>query len=262
MTVDVISALYGDADSLREPAHQSPLPVDRWILISDRPRKSEAWEVITKPTNWTQRVAARHPKCLSHLYSDAEVVVWVDAQFEIVGSEFVGDLVGLLDNADVAMFRHPWLSWVDEVEATVRDRRYSDPQQFRRQMAQFEDPGAHWASCVMARRMSPAVIAFEREWWTEVRCHSGKDQIALSPLLVRHGLKVAPINGTYRQHSGLILHDHHWGPWRKRWEDLKAQVGWRCALCHAANRPKTEHCVNSWLIDGLRRGCNGTREER
>lgn len=257
--VCVLSAIYGESDKLWEHADQDT-DVD-WVLVSDRPRKSHTWRVVVEPQfDLANQLASRHPKCLPERYTDAEIVLWLDAQFEITGRGYVARMVELLGDADKAMFAHPFFSWRDEAEGSLRGARYAGHDLIG-QMATFEDPHQHWAAGVSVRRMTDAMKAFGQEWWeTLVKWDSGKDQVSMAPLLARHDLQVATIPGTYRNFPGLKLHGHVGEPasaWAMRLFRAKAKHGWRCPFCRSVQWPWDRTCTNSWISGGEWRGCKG-----
>src|SRR6185503_5892674 len=102
----VLTAIYDDYDTLKPVCPQS-VEVE-WICVTDNPTNhSPGWDMVYEPKpHLHPNRAAKTPKCLPWLYTDAESSVWIDASYQVTAATFVEDVLRFAD--PVAQFNHPW----------------------------------------------------------------------------------------------------------------------------------------------------------
>jgi hypothetical protein len=103
----------------------------------------------------------------------------------------------LQPGSDIMLFRHYRRDCLYDEAETVIERGLDDPVVVRNQVDGYRSLGypphnGLWAGTVVLRRHTSAMRDVSCAWWGEVRALSSRDQISLSYVLWRHGVKVTP----------------------------------------------------------------------
>lgn len=129
-------------------------------------------------------------KVLSHMFIEADISIWMDGY--VHPKVPVQNLVELLGDADMFIFRHPWNN-SRGILHEVKVLKTARPKQIKlvsEQANHYIRKGLN-AGCDMMwggfliRRHNEAVMDFNRKWWAEICRWSERDQIAL-PWIVKN----------------------------------------------------------------------------
>lgn len=201
MSVVVYTAIYGEFDTLKpHPAHPR---VAAWRCYTDDPELAcDGWETIVEPPRYpTPRLAAKWWKC--HPPADADWSVWMDGSLRLIHAEYVDVLAGLLDQADIALFRHHRRSTIrDEAQACLdlQPRKVAGVD-VHGQVDRYEQrkPTGRlgvWETASLARRHTPVVLALGGAWMAHCELGTPRDQLSLPVLLDDYQLAPAVIGGS------------------------------------------------------------------
>ncbi len=198
MSIAVITSLYGDLDGLCAPPVMNG--VDDYIAVTEMDRGPSIWRQIIEPRRHiSNRLASKIPKCLPHLYTNADVVVWVDAS-ATVRSDTAEWTVGQMGDADVAQFAHPERDDItDEANVSMGMAKYKGlmchEQAASYKAAGLPDNWGLWATGIMARRRSAWSEEFGERWLAEQVRWSYQDQISEPYVLWQMGVRPAELDG-------------------------------------------------------------------
>ncbi len=212
--VCVMTAVFGDYDNLW------PLPVQdidcETLLISDRPYNIAGWKNKTVSTHTTARMAAKEPRCVPHRWTDADIVIWLDASLEVRSNSLVRELVTQLGNGKLGAFRHDFhasISQETQLAATLpKYGGYDLRAQARHYLHEgHPDDWGLWTTGIMVRRPAETV-EFGEAWLKEIERWGPEDQVSLPYVLRRTiGYPVdLPFEGWW-QGTRFMLHCHNDG---------------------------------------------------
>lgn len=213
--VTVITAIYDDFDDLKPTLAQEDADVE-WICVTDRERESNGWRVWVEPKpELHPSLAVRWPKALPWLYADTYWSIWIDASFLIKSPRMVADMIPFA--RPIAQFKHYLRDCIyAEAEASKVLPKYQglklDEQVASYRESRDEDAGSRydgvnipghpehwglWATGVIARQHTPAVINFGNAWLRQSERWGFQDQISEPPTLARHDLRPADLPGCF-----------------------------------------------------------------
>ena len=208
MSVAVVTAIYGGYDQLAAPPPQD-LEAE-WICVSDRSDLDSqgVWKVISEPRAEAlhPRLAAKVPKCLPHLYTDASTVVWLDGSCRLKESDSLRRLAVANPLAPISQFEHPDRDCIyDEGAFSALLHKYiATP--VHEQMAAYHEEGhpphwGLWATGVIVRNYaapgmeSELLDLFGQLWLNEQVRWTIQDQVSEAPVLRRFGIRPALLPG-------------------------------------------------------------------
>jgi|SRR5688572_3783827 len=207
--VAIITAIYDGYDTLKPTLKQS---VDvEWICVTDDPYLcGEGWTTIYEPRpHLHPNRAAKTPKCLPWLYTDAEASIWIDASYQVKSSHFADEVIHYAD--PIAQFSHPWRQCAyDEAAESVLLPKYADQKSIIDEQAwDLRNVKGHprnwglWATGVIARKHDRWVIQAGFEWLNEIYMYSYQDQISHPDVMRRNGLRPVNLPGTHLSNDWL-----------------------------------------------------------
>jgi hypothetical protein len=189
--VVIITAVFGGRDI---PRTVPRVDVDDCVIITDRIVKAKGWRVDLVPKPADFRREARRIKTLALDLIQADTVLWIDGRVTVRDQPLRPLLERALASAEIAAYPHPWRDCAyDEAHECARLKR-APADALSRQAAAYRAAGlpAHWGlrnTMVLARRNTPAMREFGRDWWREIETHTVRDQVSLPYLLWRSGLQ-------------------------------------------------------------------------
>lgn len=181
--VAIITAIYDDYDTLKPTLEQS-IDVE-WICVTDTYLNNyiNGWKIVYEPRpHLHPNRAAKTPKCLPWLYTDASASIWIDASYQVVSENFAEDALSYAE--PIAQFRHPWRDCAyDEAEESLKLPKYQDQYtQILEQLQHLEGNiprnWALWATGVIARKHTNVVIKSGFDWLRMIYRYSYQDQIS------------------------------------------------------------------------------------
>lgn len=195
VTVAILSSVYGGYDKVYQPSEQF-IPCD-FIMVSDEPIQQSRivgrsrWQNIVEPNpRVPPRLASRVAKCNPWLYTDADVVIWVDGNIEITSPFFAEWCLAYLKDNLICQTHLEHFSIWDEVGDTVNVPKFADDP-LREQATSYirsgypELYGTWWCGIMVRRRECPA---FGDQWLAEMVRWSCHDQISHSYLMWKNRL--------------------------------------------------------------------------
>ena len=215
MSICVLTAIFGEYDN-PWPFLDQDIDCDA-LIISDRPYSVPGWRnILAQPTLDSPRMAAKEPRCLPQLWTDADIIVWLDAHLEVRSRSFVRELVSQLGDGRIGMFRHTYHRAISQ-EARLASqldkyRGYDLLGQVRHYLDEgHPDSWGMWTTGVMVRRPSDT-LEFGNVWLDEIKRWGPEDQISLPYALRRTiGYPVdLPFEGWW-EGKRFLLHRHNDG---------------------------------------------------
>lgn len=197
MKYALLTAIYDGYDTLKELA---PQDVDaEAICVTDDPNlRSDTWTIVHEPRPSAHpNLAAKRPKTKPWLYTDADIVVWIDASLIVRSPSFVNAMLKYLP---FGQFDHPERDCIyDETLHSVAMPKYAD-QPLRDQANHYRTTGhpdhwGLWATGLIVREHTPQIEAFGDAWLAECERWSFQDQISEAPMLRKHKLRPTTIPG-------------------------------------------------------------------
>src|SRR5205085_532909 len=132
-------------------------------------------------------LAAKTPKMCPWRYTDADVVVWLDASFQITSPSFLREMC----EYEFGQFDHNARDCIyDEVEHCIPLAKYSFLP-LQEQAAHYREQGhpehwGLWATGFIVRKHTPTVEQFGEAWLAENEKWSFQDQVSEAPMLREH----------------------------------------------------------------------------
>lgn len=173
---------------------------------------NEGATVEVKPA----RMRAKHPRCLPHLYTDAEIVVWLDAHVEVRSPSFIRELVEQLGDGKIGAFRHGFHTSISQEAALASTLPKYEGYDLVAQAKHYLEEGhpdswGMWTTGVMVRRPAETQV-FGQEWLAQIERWGPEDQISLPYVLRRNGIEVVdlPFEGWW-EGTRFCLHPHNDG---------------------------------------------------
>lgn len=193
----VLTTVLGGHDLLRD----APKSSARFICYTDNPAlRSKTWKIrlVSGELLNPPRRLARKIKTLVHQYvTDDEIVLWVDARFQITRDP-VPMIKQVLARHDIALHYHPSRTRVtDEGEECARlglDTRAKIAVQVRSVVRRGGDYPLY-ATGILARRMTPKMKELGRFWWKEIEAHTLRDQLSFTVALKSIGIVAGQLPG-------------------------------------------------------------------
>lgn len=206
MNAAVVTTIFDGYDTLKPVCPQDGADVE-WVLVTDdielaRSPEAEGYFVVCEPRSDDSYRAAKRPKMLPWMYTDAGASVYVDASFAVTSSTFVVEALATAD--PIAQFVHPWRDCAyDEATECLQLAKYaSQADGIRAQVVQYRAEGhpehwGLWASGCIARHHIPEVKTFGERWLADVGRYSHQCQVSEPPRLRTAGLRPTALTGTH-----------------------------------------------------------------
>lgn len=213
MSVAVVTAVFGNYDSLKEPVPQS-VPAD-WICITDDGSlSSDIWKMEVHSHGTTHpRSRAKIPKFMPWLYTNADTTIWVDASAQVVSPTFVEEALAALGDASMAQFRHPWRDCIyEEAQASLPLAKY-EGLPILAQVESYRSKGhpehwGLWATGVIARHHDETQKELGRRWAHHCYAWTYQDQLSEPFLLRELDVNIADLPHDLVANPWLRWHEH------------------------------------------------------
>lgn len=132
------------------------------------------------------RMAARMYKVLSHRFIDTPYSVWVDGNIYPILTE--EKIIQLMENQDMAVFKHPTRLSYDEELKACESYEKDDPALMLKQVEGYRKRGFDitksnehrlLAGGIIIRKNKPPINQMNEYWWAEICTKSKRDQLSL-----------------------------------------------------------------------------------
>jgi len=211
MTIAILTAIYDSYDTLK-PTLEQDTDVE-WICVTDNGRlipKSNGWNVVYESRKHLHpNRAAKTPKCLPWLYTDASSSIWIDASYQVVSPTFAEDVLSYAD--PIAQFSHPWRNCAyAEAEESLRLPKYQD--EYGRIHSQVQELHRRehpydwglWATGVIARHHCKDIMQFGFDWLYNIYEYSYQDQLSHPDSIRRNISNIEDLPGTHLSNEWLL----------------------------------------------------------
>lgn len=210
MKTAIITAIYDNYDTLK-PTFEQSIDVE-WICVTDDASLApytSGWKVIYEPRpHLHPNRAAKTPKCLPWLYTDASASIWIDASYRVISESFAEDVLSYAN--PIAQFPHPWRSCVySEAEESLKLPKYvGERTNIVCQVEELRFRGhpklwGLWATGVIVRYHVPEVVDAGFDWLADIYNYSYQDQISHPDVMRRYGLHPVALPGTHLANKWL-----------------------------------------------------------
>jgi len=227
MTTVIYTAILGGSDTLKaapvDVADQCVCFTDAPLELHDRPDgtrssvqvpKQSGWQIATVPATTDPRRNAWWLRARSDLlFPDADVVLWLDASFDMID---VAALLRDAGDAELAGLRHHERASCYEEGAELVGIGQSRAEDVAVQLEKYRREGfaptALTTSGILLRRRTTRTKAFNELWDYETRLHRGDNtQLSLDYAAWKVGLPITHLQGTYPDNPYVRYdaEDHH-----------------------------------------------------
>lgn len=190
----VFTSITGGKDNLIEEQAKG-----EYIAFAEG--KSKTWEIRPPYDKFKcPRRNSRVPKILAHQFIDSRYSLWIDGNFKLLKP--IEELLYLLDEHDIAMFKHPTRDCLYDEALVCAKNNLDDPEVIIKQVKRYEEEGygKNRGLCeggFILRRHTPKVEAFNNYWWSEYSAGSVRDQISMFYALDKAGLEPNIVDEQY-----------------------------------------------------------------
>jgi hypothetical protein len=202
MSLVVFTARIGDTEPVRAP--RVVAAGVRYLCFSDRPQDiPPPYQWVRVPATASPRDASRRIKILAEypVLLAASATLWHDASYQLWRDPRWAERRLLRD--DLVALRHRRACLEDEAVLIAR-YGYVTAEHAAATVARYRAEGFDGlrvtSGGLLGRRTSPAVRAFNRDWWKESQgVWGGRDQGSLDYCAWKRGLSIGYVQGSIRE---------------------------------------------------------------
>jgi alkaline ceramidase TOD1/glycosyltransferase MUCI70-like protein len=189
--ITVFTAVVGSRDYLREDQNTKGA---RFTAFVDRAWESTVWREANAHNKFrSARRNAKIHKILSHQFVQSRYSLWMDANvsLRVPASQLIDEY---LSDCDLATFQHRRRDCTyDEANICIA-KNLDNAATILRQIAKYKAAGLKAnmglpEATIILRRHTETVASFNNVWWSELSCHSVRDQISFMYAAEATGLK-------------------------------------------------------------------------
>lgn len=212
-SIAVVSSIYGDHD---QPAIPPAQDVDcEWVMVTDQPEVPPPWRVVYEPRELYPRLAAKVAKCRPDMYTDADILIWIDGNVVIDTPDFVSWCVSQLDGGGQLAQHHSTnrTSLILEAQVAAGMPKYFTVPVVRQAESYVadgypDDWGVWWTGLMVRTSDCPD---FGTPWLAEMVRWTPEDQVSQPPTLHAMGLRPTNIDIEWpSDRFHLIAHRTQW----------------------------------------------------
>jgi hypothetical protein len=207
----VYTAIFGHYDKLFPPTVVNP-DFGYYCVSENGCSAPEPWQTATRQLKGNLRRSARYYKINSHLtFPNTDLSIWHGGNVQLTCDPI--DLVNLMGDADILVFRHSLRGGVYEEAAACMLWKVGSHNRIQRQIDRykaehFPDRNLYMAFLIV-RRHTDHIAHFNELWWDEVAHGSARDQISLPYALWKSGVKPKVIKGGDHRRGPYWIRRHH-----------------------------------------------------
>jgi len=195
----VYTTIFNTYEQLKPPPVHPPNT--KFVCYTDNLLQSRPdWELRRVLCRLSPNHCARFYKIMSSsCFPDTEVTIWHAGNVTLQGN--LSSLAALVENADIAVLKHPERNCVyEEVDACIKSQ-LDNPNVLFRQQARYRlngYPSQYGLSMtfLIVRRNTARVQQLEEAWWREIELGSVLDHLSFDYSCRRAGIRLVEIPGT------------------------------------------------------------------
>ena len=194
----IYTAIYDRYDNILQPQVKDA-DKHKWICVTDNLKVGGIWQTKIMTCSLSPRRCSRQAKVLYHtLFKEEEIIIWHGGNVRLKGD--LMNLVGLLDNADIAAIEHNQRECIYDEAKVCKQWHLDNEAVIDEQMERYrkdgypEKNGLH-AAFLIVRRNTKKSRKFAIKWWQEIKKGSHRDQLSFDYCLWKLGMVCATIPG-------------------------------------------------------------------
>ncbi|AKB86150.1 glycosyltransferase domain-containing protein [Methanococcoides methylutens] len=216
----IYTAIFGGYDDLKDPSYISS-SCD-YVCFTDNPKlKSDIWEVIYfEMEEFPPNLKNRYLKILPHrFFKEYEYSVYVDGNIDIIGDVEILIQKYLIDGF-MACPDHPQRSCIYEEAKACIELGRDDEAKINKQMNKYQklgypiNNGLTENNVLLRRHNVKKVVTVMEDWWSELMCHSKRDQLSFCYVAWKHNFDFTIMDESSRNGDFFI-----WSPHKKTFFD-------------------------------------------
>ena len=215
MKVGIVTGVYGSYDPIRG------LPdghgFDDAVIVTDDPNATgSGWRTLVVPQPGRHpRLAAKLPTMLPWRFTDCDLIVWIDASFEVLDGRWAEFVRFELGRYPFMAFRHPDVRtcYTQEALFCYEWEKYRD-WPLLEQVGYYQSQGMPesfglWACGVLGwDTRQPWARSLGEQWWAQNMAWTIQDQVSLPWVLWRNGWRPGVWSCHQFMNGMLQYHDH------------------------------------------------------
>lgn len=211
MRIAYYTAVVGEYDDFRDPVFMDE-GVDYYVFSDQKINTYSMKNLKIDPSGYTRRKTARCIKALSHKFlPQYDVTIWADGNF--CQKESLLPLLELMTE-DILIMNHPSRNCTYKEGEAVGEMRLEDSEVLENQMEYYKFKGLPAESGMVGsgfiiRKNNPEINKLNEDWWTEISCKSGRDQLSFNYCAWKNKIKYNQIPFDW-QHKYFNVKKHRY----------------------------------------------------
>lgn len=205
MKIALITALFGDLDTLKEIPIQS-IPIDKFCFTNNHIiENTYDWKIIYPDYprhDLCNRMKAKYFRMLSHKVEELQsytIIIWIDASLQVISNEFINFMIKDIREKDIFFFKHHSRSCIyHEAEFSKTSKKYNlepiDNQIQKYKSDSYPQNNGLMETGCFIRIINPETNKIMEDWWHENIKYSYQDQISLPYILWKNKFIAGQIN--------------------------------------------------------------------
>lgn len=195
----VYTALFGDRDIFKAP--RLSLKDFHFFLFTDQSFEGVPPDVtvihMESPIPGDPVRSSKYLKLRPDIFLPSyDLTLWIDGSARLRCLEGITKFV---EHHNIAFFPHPDRTCIYEEAKVCADLKLDDPQIIANQMARYREEGYPEKHGLISgggilRKSTPAITAFNKQWWEEVKQGSRRDQLSCNYALWKTSTRKAVLD--------------------------------------------------------------------
>lgn len=186
MNTTIVTSIVGDRDTLID----DQIDDSSFKYIAFTEQISNRW-LIKPPCKIFKenRRNAKIHKILIHKFVKCDVSIWIDGNVKLLKSP-AKLIQKYMDDYDIILMRHAIRKNILEESSELIHSKFDFPQVILNQIKDYKNLSQlFWLSFII-RKHTPKIARLNEKWWSEISCHSFRDQLSLPELIKDQRVKI------------------------------------------------------------------------